>query len=60
MATITGSSYGADGQTQNEFVGLVFCIIATLSNALMMTFSGKIMGGEKLDALRQGGRTGGK
>ena len=52
MATITGANYGAENAAPNEFVGLLFCVIATLSNALMMTFSGKIMGGEKLDALR--------
>jgi len=52
MGTVTGSNYGGDDAPRNETIGLVFCAVATVSNALMMTFSGRIMGGEKLDALR--------
>ena len=50
MATIVGSTSNETSQP-NQFVGVVFCCIATVSNALMMTFSGEIMGGEKLDAV---------
>ena len=50
MATVAGSSSQLE-QRPNEVAGLVFCVVATVSNALMMTFSGKIMGGEKLDAV---------
>ena len=50
MATVAGSSSQLE-QRPNEIAGLVFCVVATVSNALMMTFSGKIMGGEKLDAV---------
>ena len=46
MATVTGSRNGPDS-APNEFIGLVFCLVATLSNALMMTFSGKIMVGTR-------------
>jgi drug/metabolite transporter (DMT)-like permease len=49
VATITGSSYGAENAAPNEFIGLMFCLVATLSNALMMTFSGKIMVGRGRD-----------
>ena len=49
MATVAGSSSRLE-QRPNEVAGLIFCVMATVSNALMMTFSGKIMGGEKLDA----------
>ena len=52
MATVVGSASNAVESRPNETVGLLFCGIATVSNALMMTFSGRIMGGEKLDALR--------
>jgi len=50
MGTVLGSASNVD-EKPNQLVGLVFCVIATVSNALMMTFSGKIMGGEKLDAV---------
>ena len=50
MATVAGSSSRLE-QRPNEVAGLIFCVVATVSNALMMTFSGKIMGGEKLDAV---------
>jgi hypothetical protein len=50
------SSGGGGGVSSKEkertLSGLLYCVTATISNALMMTFSGKIMGGEKLDALR--------
>jgi len=58
MFCISGSYQGQMSQSlsanehEKNMVGLVYCITATISNALMMTFSGKIMGGEKLDALR--------
>jgi drug/metabolite transporter (DMT)-like permease len=53
MMTVVGSSKeGARDAPENEFLGVAFCAVATLSNALMMTLSGKIMGGEKIDALR--------
>ena len=39
-------------EKERTLSGLLYCVTATISNALMMTFSGKIMGGEKLDALR--------
>ena len=50
MATVAGSTSQLE-QRPNEVTGLIFCVVATVSNALMMTFSGKIMGGEKLDAV---------
>ena len=60
MFCISGSyaaaSSGGGGVSSKEkertLSGLLYCVTATISNALMMTFSGKIMGGEKLDALR--------
>ena len=59
MFCISGSYAAASsggGTSANEkektLSGLFYCVTATISNALMMTFSGKIMGGEKLDALR--------
>jgi drug/metabolite transporter (DMT)-like permease len=54
MMTVVGSTSkeGDRDAPENEFLGVAFCAVATLSNALMMTFSGKIMGGEKIDALR--------
>jgi drug/metabolite transporter (DMT)-like permease len=59
MFCISGSYAAASsggGASTNErektLSGLFYCVTATISNALMMTFSGKIMGGEKLDALR--------
>jgi solute carrier family 35 protein E4 len=59
MFCISGSYAAASsggGASANErektLSGLFYCVTATISNALMMTFSGKIMGGEKLDALR--------
>ena len=39
------------GRPADETIGVVFCVVATLSNALMMTFSGRIMGPERLNAL---------
>ena len=50
MGTVAGSTSQLE-QRPNEVTGLIFCVVATVSNALMMTFSGKIMGGEKLDAV---------
>ena len=50
MATIAGSAEKSK-QRPDETIGVVFCVVATLSNALMMTFSGRIMGPERLNAL---------
>ena len=50
MATIAGSA-DKSKQRPDETIGIVFCVVATLSNALMMTFSGRIMGPERLNAL---------
>ena len=50
MATIAGSA-DKSKQRPDETIGVVFCVVATLSNALMMTFSGRIMGPERLNAL---------
>ena len=50
MATIAGSRTSLE-QRPDETIGIVFCVVATLSNALMMTFSGRIMGPERLNAL---------
>ena len=51
MGTVAGSTNAAE-EKSNEFSGVAFCVAATVSNALMMTFSGKMMGGENLDAVR--------
>lgn len=40
-----------EGSATGSVTGIVFCVVATISNAAMMTFSGKIMN-EKIDALR--------
>ena len=50
MMTIVGTQGSADQKTSNT-TGVIFCCLATLSNALMMTFSGYIMGNHKLSAL---------
>ena len=51
-AAASSMSNASANEKDKTFSGLLYCITATVSNALMMTFSGKIMGGEKLDALR--------
>lgn len=40
-----------EGSASGSVAGIMFCLVATVSNAAMMTFSGKIMS-EKVDALR--------
>ena len=51
-AAASSMSNASANEKDKTFSGLLYCMTATVSNALMMTFSGKIMGGEKLDALR--------
>ena len=48
-AAASSMSNASANEKDKTFSGLLYCITATVSNALMMTFSGKIMGGEKLD-----------
>ena len=59
MATVAGSTSQLE-QRPNEVTGLIFCVVATVSNALMMTFSGKIarwrkVGRGVVDVLHQPG-----
>jgi drug/metabolite transporter (DMT)-like permease len=58
MSTV-GASSGAGGggdagsqKTGHETLGVAFAASATLANALLMTLSGKLMGGDRIDALK--------